>query len=148
MVLDKGFIEPENIRKLCGKRRFTLAHECAHQILFQLDSDDRKIACHKRPEVRGNGSRVLRTQEDWNEWQANTLGAAILMPQSEVDRAMWFINSRKPLTCYGWRFYDSDQVKIDADVYKRQGVMWEEVGIDPGLPFEEKVKLYHMQMLG
>lgn len=28
------------------------------------------------------------------------------------------------------------------------GVMWEEVGIDSGLPFEEKVKLYHMQMLG
>ena len=28
------------------------------------------------------------------------------------------------------------------------GVMWEEVGVDPGLPFEEKVKLYHMQMLG
>ncbi len=27
------------------------------------------------------------------------------------------------------------------------GVMWEEVGIDPGLPFEEKVRLYHMQML-
>ena len=27
------------------------------------------------------------------------------------------------------------------------GVMWEEVGIDPGLPFEEKVKLYRMQML-
>ena len=90
------------------------AHECAHQILFQLDSDDRKIACHKRPEVRGNGSRVLRTQEDWNEWQANALGAAILMPQSEVDRAMWFINSRKPLTCYGWHFYDKDQVKIDT----------------------------------
>ena len=64
VVLDKSFIELENIRKLCGKRRFTLAHECAHQILFQLDSDDRKIACHKRPEVRGNGSRVLKTQEE------------------------------------------------------------------------------------
>ena len=64
--------------------------------------------------MRGNGSRVLRTQEDWNEWQANSLGAAILMPQSEVDRAMWYINSRKPLTCYGWRFYDKDQVKIDT----------------------------------
>ena len=114
VVLDKSFIEPGNIRKLCGKRRFTLAHECAHQILFQLDADDRKIACHKRPEVRKKGSRVLRTQEDWNEWQANSLGAAILMPQSEVDRAMWFINSRKPLTCYGWRFYNKDQVKIDT----------------------------------
>ena len=99
VVLDKSFIEPANIRKLCGKRRFTLAHECAHQILFQLDSDDRKIACHKRPEVRKKGSRVLRTQEDWNEWQANSL---------------WFINSRKPLTCYGWHFYDKDQVKIDT----------------------------------
>ena len=114
VVLDKSFIEPGSIRKLCGKRRFTLAHECAHQILFQLDADDRKIVCHKRPEVRKKGSRVLRTQEDWNEWQANSLGAAILMPQSEVDRAMWFINSRKPLTCYGWRFYDKDQVKIDT----------------------------------
>ena len=51
VVLDKSFIEPGNIRKLCGKRRFTLAHECAHQILFQLVADDRKIACHKRPEV-------------------------------------------------------------------------------------------------
>lgn len=38
VVLDKSFIEPANIRKLCGKRRFTLAHECAHQILFQLDA--------------------------------------------------------------------------------------------------------------
>jgi len=64
--------------------------------------------------VRKKGSRVLRTQEDWNEWQANSLGAAILMPQLEVDRAMWFINSRKPLTCYGWRFYNKDQVKIDT----------------------------------
>ena len=44
VVLDKSFIEPENIRKLCGKRRFTLAHECAHQTLFQLDADDRKMA--------------------------------------------------------------------------------------------------------
>lgn len=39
VVLDKSFIEPGNIRKLCGKRRFTLAHECAHQILFQLVAD-------------------------------------------------------------------------------------------------------------
>ena len=59
-------------------------------------------------------SQNERMQEDWNEWQANSLGAAILMPQSEVDRAMWFINSRKPLTCYGWRFYNKDQVKIDT----------------------------------
>lgn len=32
-------------------------------------------------------------------------------------------------------------------IQRDYGVMWEEVGIDPGLPFEEKVKFYHMQML-
>ena len=32
--------------------------------------------------------RELKTREDWNEWQANVLGAAILLPQKEVDLAM------------------------------------------------------------
>ena len=111
VVLDKSFIEPANIRKLCGKRRFTLAHECAHQILFQLDSDDRKIACHKRPEVRGNGSRVLRTQEDWNEWQANVLGAAILLPQKEVDLAMRRF-AETPLINYEGRYSYGDHLTL------------------------------------
>ena len=113
-VLDKSFIEPENIRKLCGKRRFTLAHECAHQILFQLDADDRKIACHKRPEVRKKGSRVLRTQEDWNEWQANSLGAAILMPQSESGSGDVVHQQQKASDMLWMAFYDKDQVKIDT----------------------------------
>lgn len=34
VLLDSSFIRPGQVRKLCGKRRFTLAHECAHQILF------------------------------------------------------------------------------------------------------------------
>ena len=43
-----------------------------------------------------------------------------------------------------------DASELSYNYYKPlvDGVMWEEVGIDPGLPFEEKVKLYHMQMLG
>ena len=32
--------------------------------------------------------RELKTREDWNEWQANVLGAAILMPQREIDLAL------------------------------------------------------------
>ena len=30
VLMDASFIQPFQIRKLCGKRRFTLAHECAH----------------------------------------------------------------------------------------------------------------------
>ena len=115
VLLDSSFMEPGQVRARCGKRRFTLAHECAHQILFQMESDEARQARRETYSPRTAYSlRDLKTREDWNEWQANTLGAAILMPQSEVDRAMWFINSGKPLTCYGWRFYDMDQVKIDT----------------------------------
>lgn len=82
VLLDESFIQPGQVRKLCGKRRFTLAHECAHQILYQLESDEAKTAHKKRYAERTVYSfRDLKTREDWNEWQANVLGAAILMPR-------------------------------------------------------------------
>lgn len=39
ILMDTSFIQPGQVQKLCGKRRFTLAHECAHQILFQMESE-------------------------------------------------------------------------------------------------------------
>ena len=36
--------------------------------------------------------RELKTREDWNEWQANVLGAAILMPQREIDLAVAYLS--------------------------------------------------------
>ena len=46
---------------------------------------------------------------------------------------------------YPW--HDWNAVLRHKDNNKWYGVMWEEVGINLGLPFEEKVKLYHMQIL-
>jgi len=34
VLLDSSFMEPGQVRARCGKRRFTLAHECAHQIFI------------------------------------------------------------------------------------------------------------------
>ena len=83
VLLNIHFMQPGNIRKLCGQRRFTLAHECAHQLLFQLASDKRKAACRRMYKGKnGYTARELKTKEDWDEWQANALGAAILMPRS------------------------------------------------------------------
>lgn len=110
VVLDSSFMQPGNIRRLCYKRRFTLAHECAHQLLFQMESDERKISCYAKPGARGY--HTLKTPEDWREWQANTLGAAILMPQNEVDRAMWYLNTVRPLISYDGMFYGEDRNKI------------------------------------
>ena len=49
ILLDEEFIKPGKIRQLCGKRRFTLAHECAHQILYQIESEEAKTACEGLP---------------------------------------------------------------------------------------------------
>ena len=120
VLLDSSFIQPGQVRKLCGKRRFTLAHECAHQILYQLESDEGKAACRKQYSARRCYSlRDLKTKEDWNEWQANVLGAAILMPKEEIDLAMWRFAPGRKLKYYGGWFPYMDRValKIMCDAF-------------------------------
>ncbi len=90
IFLDTSFIEPqENVHKLCGMRRFTLAHECAHQILFRLEPDAVKALHRQKYSTRKAYScRDLKTREDWNEWQANALGASLLMPAASIQELM------------------------------------------------------------
>ena len=113
VILDESFIRSGNVQRLCAKRRFTLAHECAHQILYQMESDDVKQACRKKYAARTAYSlRDLKTREDWNEWQANVLGAALLMPQKEIDLAMWFFAGGRKLKCYEGRFTYNDRLTL------------------------------------
>ena len=99
VILDMSFRNCERNSGLFRRRRFTLAHECAHQILFQLASDEEKKTCTSTYSERNAYLPYeLKTREDWNEWQANVLGAAILLPQTEVDRAMYFLTESKPLS--------------------------------------------------
>lgn len=60
VLLDESFIQPGQVRALCGKRRFTLAHECAHQILYQsadgclsrYGKHDPPIACYEEVQAQ------------------------------------------------------------------------------------------------
>ena len=113
VLLDLSFIQPGQVHALCGKRRFTLAHECAHQILFGMESDEVKRALEKRYAPRiAYSLRNLKTREDWNEWQANVLGAAILMPQREIDNAMRQFASGRVLKNYEGRFSYIDRLSL------------------------------------
>lgn len=113
ILLDVSFIQPGQVHKLCGKRRFTLAHECAHQILFQMESDAVRSACTKKYSAwTAYSLRDLKTREDWNEWQANVLGAAILMPQAEINRAMRFFAQNRTLISYEGRFSYADKLAL------------------------------------
>jgi hypothetical protein len=114
VLLDETFIKPGQVRQLCGKRRFTLAHECAHQILFQMESDEVKECFEQKYAARTAYSlRDLKTREDWNEWQANVLGAAILMPQKEMDLAMWYFAGGRTLMNYEGRFSYKDRFALN-----------------------------------
>ena len=105
ILLDSSFLEAGKVKKLCGKRRFTLAHECAHQILFQMESEESQQKCRKLySERRSYSLRDLKSREDWNEWQANALGAALLMPQAEINQAMRFFAQNRTLISYEGRF--------------------------------------------
>jgi len=113
VLLDESFVKPGQVQKLCGKRRFTLAHECAHQILYSMEDEEVKSACRQKYAARTAYSlRDLKSREDWNEWQANVLGAAILMPQKEIDLAMWYFAGGKALINYGGRFSYRDRLSL------------------------------------
>lgn len=122
VVLDQSFIQPGQVKKLCGMRRFTLAHECAHQILFQLESDEIKSRWKDTYATRKAYSlRDLKTKEDWNEWQANVLGAALLMPWQEIELAMGEFAEERILKNYGGRFSFLDE-RVLALLCKTFGV--------------------------
>ena len=102
IILDDAFIDPLRIRELCGKRRFTLAHECAHQILYALEQDEGKTACRRLySERKVYDKRSKRNNIDWIEWQADSLAAAILMPLQEIQAAMEILMPGKKLNTYG-----------------------------------------------
>ena len=85
---------------------------CAHQILFQLESEEVKASCEMKYSARtAYTPRELKTREDWNEWQANVLGAAILLPQKEVDLAMRRF-AETPLINYEGRYSYGDHLTL------------------------------------
>ena len=71
-----------------GCRNFTIAHEAAHHILADLFPNDYGKAVKCRGHI---AYRERNGQPSWEEWQANTLAAEMLMPtflvNAEIERA-------------------------------------------------------------
>lgn len=102
------------------RERFTVAHECAHQVIARMEERQTGSSFRKRLESgRKYSCRELKTAEDWSEWQANSLGAALLMPRHEVaaDINRGFAPFQPVL--FGNRFntHDYHRVKSLSDKY-------------------------------
>ena len=65
-----------------GRYNFTVMHEVAHQILFYYSArEGQKVKFRQYPSC----------ERDWMEWQADTLAAALLMPERLVRKAMAYV---------------------------------------------------------
>ena len=95
-----------------ARYRFTLAHECAHQILFRLETQAMQDAI--REQIRGKcvSLRELKSQGDWDEWQANVFAAALLMPEKEVKEQKCRFARQRMLYCFGGRYNQPDALTL------------------------------------
>ncbi len=73
-----------------GRCNFTIAHEASHQIFKMLFPQDYG-ANRNVPAVHfyRTHSEKRKPISDWEEWQANTLAAAILIPQELIGQALY-----------------------------------------------------------
>ena len=97
------------------RERFTVAHECAHQVIARMD--EKQTGSSYRKELISCGKyscRQLKTAEDWSEWQANSLGAVLLMPRKWIfaDMNVGFKPFRP--TLYGRQFNSLDYQRIKS----------------------------------
>lgn len=82
-----------------GRCNFTIAHEGSHQILkmlypreYGVNSNSAKLHFYRA------NSEKNKPIADWEEWQANTLGSAILLPRERIERAMFMFSLGEKIT--------------------------------------------------
>lgn len=84
MLLDNSLLGRDQF----ARRRFTLSHESSHWILHRSyhSPDNKQFQFRRQNFVACRSSNIecakynCRTDDDWEEWQADKLAAALLMP--------------------------------------------------------------------
>lgn len=74
---------------LSGRCNFTIAHEASHQILKVLFPNDYGTKSYRQVHYHKLTEQKIPYIQDWEEWQANTLASAILLPPDIVKRCMF-----------------------------------------------------------
>ena len=114
IVIDSSLLEERNR----GRRNFTMAHETAHHILAMMYPMEYGATCRCRSHVLYRKNGVAR---DWEEWQADTMAAALLMPSELVRFCMYFFGLGEELGFAG-ALKDSFQYSRFCDMANYMGV--------------------------
>ncbi len=101
--------------KLKGRKNFTLMHEGSHQIFKMLFPNDYGVT-QKSAGVHYYKANSERNKpiSDWEEWQANTLGAAILLPENLIKQGMYLFSLGEKIECLNKIYYPSVYKRFDA----------------------------------
>ncbi|MCL2343726.1 MAG: ImmA/IrrE family metallo-endopeptidase [Firmicutes bacterium] len=95
-----------------ARRRYVIVHECAHQILFRLEPSDRQQAMRRQFSNRVCSLRELSPAEGLDEWRANQLTAALLMPKKYIDLLAQRYARDRRLVAYGGRLNLPDSLAL------------------------------------
>ena len=95
-----------------ARRRYIIVHECSHQILFRLEPSDRQQALRRQNSGRVCTLRELSPAEGLDEWRANQLASALLMPRKYIDLLMRRYARDRDLVAYGGRLNLPDSLAL------------------------------------
>lgn len=89
ILIETALREDESQR---GRHNFTVMHETAHQILGDLYSKPgRKASCR----IHYCTTKPIK---DWDEWQADTMASALLLPADFVRNALRYVGLNNGIT--------------------------------------------------
>ena len=111
VLIDERLMPPLQLfepDKELARRRFTIAHECAHHMLYHMEPEERRRELECRYSARMYSLRELKSLDDWSEWQANALAAAIIMPKKYIELLL----RNRRLTLYGKRLNRPDKLLL------------------------------------
>lgn len=99
IVLDKYLLNPNESQH----RRFVLGHEAGHIIAERIDPDCPACFHHFTDRKRMDCYSMTDMRERYSifEWQANVIGAALLMPRYVMLNALKQFNGGRRLPVYG-----------------------------------------------
>ncbi len=113
--LDRGRKKPT----IECRRRFALAHECAHQILDFIGcgpfSSGNTMADVSSVVLR---STNLKNRNDPGEWQANALAADLLLEKEQVEFAVWYFRGGRNVRLTGVGELSGEDRNLVNDISK------------------------------
>lgn len=116
ILLEKELLKRQNR----GRRRFTLAHECAHQILARIEEERTGISFRRTLNPDKTYSlRELQKARGWSEWQANALGAVLLVPRYKLEAVFRKLYGPVAIVMYGdkFSFFDYCWIRLLAKAF-------------------------------